>query len=258
MEQRSDCPHCNDSRSRFYQRDTPTGTLQYCHNCGYKNFIPTKNRTPSQTVEFIKRYVVGDEENNLVKDIKLPFDFSPSLPTPAKLWLKKYGIRDDEIQMFGFGWSERAQRLILPVFSGEELIYYQGRTFKEITKDNPKYRNLRKSGARNKFFFRGWDGKTKIDRLCIVEDILSAVKVGRHVPSLALLGSYFPVELNPLYRLCSSVYIWLDQDKYLTAIKEATKINNLYGIPVRVVSTTYDPKENSDGQITELILGGMS
>lgn len=251
MEQRSNCPHCSDTKQRFYERDTGSGTVQYCHNCGYKNFIPTKNRTFSQTIDYVARYVNKDnDELNVVKEIRLPFDFTTDLDIKAKLWLKKYGIFDDEVKTFRFGWSDSRQRLILPVFNKDGLIYYQARTFKPVTKDNPKYINIRQQGAKNVFFTRGFgkeDGS--LDSVCIVEDILSAVKVGRVVQSLALLGSYFPDTLNPLYRRAKHIYIWLDDDKYTTALKQARKISMLYGKRVTVVRTELDPKEYTTEQI---------
>lgn len=252
MEQRSNCPHCSDTKQRFYERDTGSGTVQYCHNCGYKNFIPTKNRTFKQTVDYIAKYVNSkNEETNIVKEIKLPFDFTTQIDTKAKLWLKKYGINDDEIKTFNFGWSESMQRLILPVFDSSGLIYYQARTFKPITKDNPKYINIRQQGAKNVFFRREVpNDDSKLDSVCIVEDILSAIKVGRVVRSLALLGSYFPDALNPLYRRASKILIWLDDDKYVTAVKQARKINTLFNVPVKVIRTPLDPKEYSTDEIT--------
>lgn len=254
MEQRSNCPHCSDTKQRFYERDTGSGTVQYCHNCGYKNFIPTKNRTPLETAKYIQRITTEKEQLDLVKDIRLPRDFSNNIPRLALVWLRKYGITDYEISSFGIGWSEHYQRLILPVYQNAKLVYYQSRTFKPITKDNPKYLNIKQSGAKNIFFTRGWDMTKPIDSLCIVEDILSAIKVGRYMPTLALLGSYFPVELNPLYRLCNKVLIWLDMDKYKEAIAQATKINAISGKPVYVISTPLDPKENKDDDIKHKII----
>ena len=246
MEQRTNCPHCTDTRQRFYQRDAPEGTYQFCHNCGYKKFIPSKERTPSQVVDILRRYVSGDTQTNVVRDIKLPSDFTSVIPVQAKLWLKKYDITDEEIEMFGIGWSERYSRLILPVYSKDgKLLYYQGRTFKPITKDNPKYMNIRQSGVRNIFFTR----ERGDDKLCVVEDILSAIKVGRYVSSLALLGSYFPKEIYPLYR--SSNYIWLDSDKYTTAIKHARDANQITGKSFKIVHTKLDPKECRDTIIKE-------
>ena len=253
MEQRSDCPHCSDTRGRLYERDTGQGIVQYCHNCGYKNYVPHKARAPSETVQYIKQYLTKDEETNIVKEIRLPWDFSNEIPKQARLWLSKYGITPDEVETFGIGWSECNNRLILPVYNDDRLVYYQGRTFKPVTKDNPKYKNVKQVGARNVFFVRGWDRRKEIDELCIVEDILSAIKVGRHTPCLALLGSYFPPEINPLYRRANKVLIWLDSDKYTTAIKQAKLINTLTGKPVHVINTELDPKEQSNDTIIRSI-----
>lgn len=246
-EQRQDCPFCNDTRQRYYTRQTPTGVVGFCHNCGKTTFESNGTRSNKQLLEVVRQYSSKDTTENTVRDIKLPYDFSLTIPTQAQLWLKKYGITDEEIETFGFGWSDSYQRLILPVFSESgKLIYYQGRTFKPLTKDNPKYLNIRQSGASNVFFIRNSFQCDQSLGLYVVEDILSCVKVGRYAPCLALLGSYFPKSIYPLYRLFPSVSIWLDNDKYTTAIKHAKVASTLTGLPFRVVNTKEDPKELSD------------
>ena len=244
---------CTDSRDRLYVRLTSTGTVWMCHDCGQKGYTPATARSPAQTIAFIKQWTTGDAENAIVRDIKLPPDTTNKLPTEARVWLKKYGITPEEVDTFGIGWSESSQRLLLPVYKGGKLIYYQGRTFKPVTKSNPKYRNIRQSGAKSVFFIRGWDNVSPIQSLCIVEDIISAIKVGRHMPTLALLGSYFPSDIYPLYRLVKEVHIWLDEDKYLTAIKEARKVSSNIGIRAHVITTPLDPKENRDGEIERVL-----
>jgi hypothetical protein len=210
-------------------------------------------------LEIIKSYTNKKTNiiTNLVKEIRIPKDFNIKIDKVGLLWLMKYGILPDEISTFGIGWSDQYQRLILPVFQGERLVYWQGRTFKPITKNNPKYLNIRQSGAKN-VFFRRFSAFTKVSTnncsdmvsLCIVEDILSAIKVGRYVDSLALLGSYLPKSITGIIKnKYQKVILWLDKDKYKTAIKEARKINELTGIPVKVICTEKDPKEISNEQL---------
>jgi DNA primase len=155
--------------------------------------------------------------------------------------LHKYEITQEEIKIFQFGWSPSYKRLILPVFNPKgELIYWQGRTFLPVTKDNPKYLNIRQSGAKNIYFQRTCpDNPTTI---CIVEDILSAIKVGRVCNSLALLGSYLPSALIKILSTYDRVYLWLDADKYKTSIRAMQIFTQMLGKPVIPVKTFLDPK----------------
>lgn len=257
-ETRSNCPECGDTRGRLYTRAIDGGQLQYCHNCSSRSFIRDNERTPKQTVAFVQQFLSDKGDiTNTVRNIKLPFDFSHIIPIPAMLWLSKYGLSTHEIKLFGFGWSESYQRLIMPVYDNEKLMYWQGRTFKKVTKENPKYLNIRQSGAKNVFFRRKFHSNNTTltpnyhpnNNVAIVEDILSAIKVGRYCNTIALLGSYLPSSLYTLLVPYARVYMWLDQDKLTSAVKYATSINAIMGKLVKVVNTIKDPKELSDAEI---------
>ena len=249
---------CSDEKQRLYVKNTEKGLVWHCHNCGTSGFKGIGERTPKQTLDYfnmLHQEVTKDAITNTVKKISLPKDFTLDIPTKALLWVYKYGITDSEIKLFRFGWSETLQRLILPVYQDEQLIYYQGRTFDPITKTNSKYLNIRQAGAKNVFFRRNTLHNSHdsismdIHRLVIVEDILSCIKVGRYVDSLALLGSYVPKTLYNILESYLSVYLWLDQDKIKESIKYSKSINSVVGIPARVVSTVLDPKECNDQTI---------
>lgn len=251
MEHRENCPRCGDTRERLYIRRVVGGTVRHCHNnnCyqGRDAFIPDRERTPTQTIAYVNQYLTYQGElETTVKEIRLPKDFTSVIPNVGLHWLYKYDITDEEIESFGIGWSDSYQRLILPVYQNGSLIYWQGRTFRPITKDNPKYMNIRQSGCKSVFFTRTKKGSKE---LCVVEDILSAIKVGRYVNSLALLGSYFPSSIYPLYRHFEQIYIWLDSDKLTTAIKEARRLSATSGQQVKVVRSQLDPKEQLDTDI---------
>ena len=259
---------CTDKRERLYVRTTSNGArVWFCHDCGSGGTL-TRNyqRTPSETVTFVQNCIKSPTGIAYEKRLRLPFDFSKQLPIVAKAWLHKYKITKEEIDIFGFGWSEALCRLVLPVYEDDKLIYWQGRTFKGIHKTtNPKYLNIRQSGAKN-VFFRRYVGNAlcpinnnnplsdiQYKTLVLVEDILSAVKVGRHVDSLALLGSYLPPSLVSILITYTKIIIWLDEDKYATSVKAAIKFSQQLGISIQVVKTQLDPKECSDEVIREKV-----
>jgi hypothetical protein len=87
----------------------------------------------------------------------------------------------------------------------------------------------------------------------IVEDILSAVKTGRYMDSLALLGSYLPPTLQTIIDKYNKVFIWLDEDKYKTSINAMKKLTQLTGKPIIPIRTKLDPKE-CDTDVIERML----
>lgn len=254
-EVRSNCPHCGDTRERLYTKAVRDGSVQYCHNCQYRGFIRgDKQASPKSVLEraeiLFKTYKTG-ETIGYAKHIQLPHDFTLDLPDKALAWLYKYQITDEEIRQFRFGWSQRLKRLILPVYRDDQLVYYQGRTFDPITKINPKYLNIRQSGAKNVYFLCS-SSNIHNNSIVMVEDILSAIKVGRQFNSIALLGSYLPDSMLPVFKKYNKVFIWLDADKYKESIKMMQKLG-ARGTPTRVISTPKDPKENSDEYINHRI-----
>jgi hypothetical protein len=92
------------------------------------------------------------------------------------------------------------------------------------------------------------------DRVVVVEDMLSAIKVGRVVPSIAILGSpqkagkgvILKVRLYPL------VVIWLDRDKVKTGLLWASQLK-LLGHETRVVWTDRDPKAYAEKFIVQKV-----
>lgn len=245
-EERSNCPDCGDKRNRLYTRVVDGNKKVYfCHNCNAKGIISDGTWTPSVALKELQRIMSKKDPTTFFeKKIRLPYDFTLELPLKASLWLQKYSITLDEIKQFRFGWSPKERRLILPVFQDNQLIYYQGRTFEKITKDNPKYLNIRQSGAKNVYFRRNHSDSNTI---VVVEDILSAIKVGRYVNSLALLGSYLPPSIIPILR-GHNVVFWLDDDKYESAFKFMTKVATR-GIKSTTIRTKLDPKEVSNGEM---------
>lgn len=210
-----------------------------------------------KAIEDLKVVLSTDKEKLAYqKKIKLPWDLTFDIPVQAKLWLLKYGITEEETKINRFGWSDFYSRLILPVYLDGNLIYWQGRTFKPYTKENPKYLNIRQSGAKNVFFRRNPVCSQCPQSISIVEDILSGIKVGRQVDSLALLGSYFPPSLISILRKYQQVYVWLDADKHKEAVKFMAAAS-AKGIRSRFIYTDKDPKEYNDEQIRETLRGSL-
>lgn len=242
---------CTDMRLRLYVKQTDRGELWHCHNCGASGFIPKGNLTPTELIKYLNSLSVIPSQSGEQREIKLPYDFSEDLPKNALQWFYKYGLFKEDITRFHFGFSAKYNRIILPVFTDETLVYYQSRSLDKPTKENPKYINVRQSGAKN-VFFRNFSFTEKPE-LVVVEDILSAVKVGKVTNSVSLLGSYMP---DSFYDLCddfNKIWIWLDRDKLRSSIKYANKLRLKTGKQVKVVVMDKDPKEYSVEEVEKII-----
>lgn len=89
--------------------------------------------------------------------------------------------------------------------------------------------------------------------IVLVEDVFSAVRVGRVTSAVSLFGSVIPKPwMLLLTKLTKDVIIWLDSDKYPEALKQARQLK-LLGLSVSVVNTPLDPKEYNEIFIKEQI-----
>lgn len=227
---------CGNVRDALIVTRLPEGWVWVCHKCGARGFKPIKGRTPRQ----IKEYYEVKGRLLIAKEVKLPSDFTYEIPVKGLTWLYRYGIKDEEIKRFRFGYSPGLNRLIMPVFGKDGLIFWQGRYLGEITKNNPKYYNVRARGKEIQFeIFQ------ERDTVVIVEDILSAITVGREVDTVALLGSYITdtLILKLINKNYKRYYVWLDPDKKRESLGFAKRFNMLGGLCKPVLNCPVDPKE---------------
>jgi DNA primase len=189
--------------------------------------------------------------------VYLPEDFELLVPFTAKIWLRKYGVTDAEIKKYRFGYSERMNRLILPVFNGEELVYWQGRSLAP-SKFAPKYLSM-KSNSGSQFFDLCKKGSKDV---VLVEDIISAIVLRRAgYNAIALLGSYIGEKItsylhkSKIKRVC----IWLDPDKRKDAVAFAKRLRGIGFDATCLVTPTKDPKDYNVTQVrAHLTKGGFT
>lgn len=217
------CPKCG-SKDNLARYSDGSG---YCFGCGY--------------TEFNTRYVPKTEEDT-PKTVKLPEDCTEQIDKIALKWLDKYDIHAAERSRYRMLWSPSKQQLIFPLFDkSQELIAYQGRNFAPDSKI--KYKSQGK--IHDVLYFCG----KKASPIILVEDLLSAIKIGRIGVAMPLFGSEASTPL--LMRLkahCNSIIVWLDSDKWKNShdiVKRAQSI----GLPAMSVFTNLDPKEYNDDKI---------
>ncbi len=160
-----------------------------------------------------------------------------------ELWLEKYFLTDEEIAKYFF-YAPISQRHVFAHGEGTEDEYYEARTVVEHIR--PKTLSY---GDKPTIFLGDQDERT----LVVVEDIVSAIRVGRQYGSLPLFGSYLSVgQMGKIktagYKNC---VIWLDCDKYNFGMEYAKQMGML--MPTVAIQTLLDPKCLPDMAITHTI-----
>ena len=251
-EVRFDHKKCKDTKQRLYVKRILKGYVYHCHNCGCHGIYSTQpgSLSPNKTLEQLQNIKKKPSKPIQTGNLSLSEGFDPILSMPAARWVQKYGILKEEATRYGFGM--KGNRLILPVYDAQgKLIYYQARNLETPTKKNPKYLNVRAKDAKNVFFkSKGtYPHKTAV----IVEDILSAIKTGRHAQSYALLGSYIPLGFAEELQEYDQAIIWLDPDKTKDAMRYSRQFTAIVGIPIHVCISNKDPKEHSSEYLANRI-----
>ena len=248
------CPYCSKPVARlgFIVFRTYNGWRVYCHRCGASQRIRQGGvASPSALISRVN--AIRSAANWKPGTIYLPEDFELRIPAIAKAWLRKYGVTDAEIKQHRFGYSEYMNRLILPVFNGEELVYWQGR--KLDNGPGPKYLSM-KTKEGGKFFELVSPG---CSTCVLVEDIVSAICCRRAgFNAIALLGSFIGDRISSrvhelgIKKLC----VWLDPDKRGDAVRFAKKLSGIGLQAVAIVTPTKDPKDYNVSQIRGHLLKG--
>ena len=243
------CPFCEHTvRGKgFVVTRTRHGYFAYCFRCHEHSHIRKGGLSPIQVRNLLAQSHTERTVN--LEIVALPDDFTSEIPSAGLLWLRTYGVTDEEIHRHNFGFSPRLNRLILPVYNSEgTLVYWQGRKLNPADA-GPKYLNLRAN--RQGTFFCVFDKDSKITVL--VEDILSAIAVARAgLKSVALLGSFIGPDLFPVLPT-KRVQVWLDPDKRKDAVKFAAKLRANGFQSSAVVLPNKDPKEYSPGEIQGIL-----
>jgi hypothetical protein len=241
---------CGDTKERLYVKRISGGYLFHCHNCApaFSGFAPDlQSMSPSQVGKELEVKESKERDGSLL-DL-FPDDFTTNIHLRGWFWLEKYGITVDEVIEHNIGWSQKNRRVILPVYDKEDptkLLMWQERAV--YHDDKPKYRTYRAVLGNSPPHFEIERGKDVV----VVEDMLSAIKVGRQYGALCLHGSYISqVLINKLAKY-RTVFVWLDPDKYDVAVKYGVSMAKR-GLNVRVVKSVRDPKEYSNGDIYDYI-----
>ena len=197
--------HCGMGESMIVSNGT-AGFAAYCFRCGGKGFIPHAMSLAERIAQF-REAEQADQEARLSLRLPEPRICDPQQwPKQARVWLYKGGFSNDDIERLGFYYHERMQRVVMPIYDGGRLVYWQARGF---VPSLPKALNpvVDRTGLVAKFGERAGP-------VALTEDILSAAKMAVACESWALLGTKMDdAVLASLIRRDSMVVLALDPDK---------------------------------------------
>lgn len=225
---------------------------------GHGLIVPS---TAIQQLEGLSRKMNEDFTEEMEKRMEqqslwFPRDAEKTIDAKALNWLAKYGIMRSEIVEHEIQWSRNFGWLLFPFKDANgKLLAWQART--DLV--NPTERGVGANPNKSKWWSRGpihdvmnligdHDGP-----VVLVEDIVSAIKVGRYACSMPIFGSSVTVKQRIRMRgITKEVIIWLDPDKYKEANTMASAFA-LQGITTKVVYSDADPKACTDKLIQDAV-----
>lgn len=207
------------------------------------------------------------------KEISLPSDMTDEMPGYAAAWLLRAGIPLSIASRYGIRYSPKLDRVVLPVYRNGALAAYTMRSVSE----KPKYIERQVDEAvvfvsdRTTILEPEQAGSYGLD-LVVTEDVLSAIRVGRIVPSVALLGTAVGTpKVGALVQAATvqdagavaieageetklRIGVWLDADKAgRTAARRLARRLELLGHTALRIKTEKDPKRYSNREIRSIL-----
>jgi hypothetical protein len=188
---------------------------------------------------------VRKDDHEQPDKIALPSDFTREVPGTAWKWLLQYGLPWRYWQPF-VGWSEKDTRLVFtlgtPTFASTGRYMGEGKAPKwfhygDVKRHPVLYGELESAKC-----------------VVIVEDPISAHKVGQVTLATPMLGTSVSERLVPILRhLGLPVVMWLDKDQQKFAQRRAHWLRIVTGLQVTYRFTDKDPKLLTLKQISDTI-----
>jgi hypothetical protein len=268
--------HCKDGKGndKLYVKRIKNGAVAYCHHCGKhgyasvsflargeaaagskvlasfggrligareSGFLPSTEITSAESDRGAEAGIVGRVPG--ADRIYLPTDSVGKVnlwsSTPAKIWILSY-LSKDQVENNGICYSEKLSSIVFPRFLDGNLVSYQTRKFPT---GDPKYLTYGKG------IYNSISNTTNYsNKLVLVEDMVSAIKVSYHVSAFPLSGvSLSDAQLAQLLHRYNSFAVMLDNDNWKVKMAQIKLLRKLscYG-SARVINLISDPKSYSN------------
>lgn len=228
-----------DSKSLKIERKEDGSVHAKCFRCG--EWGVWEPRTKTTLLNF-------DTKENTVDEVFV-YDLR-EWPGKALWWVKQYGLSDYELANYAFAYSPGRKRVIIPIWWEGKKIGWQAR--KLYDEDNgPKY--ITQASSPPGFMLKG---EHTYEEIVLVEDVISAIKVGRTTEAVAMLSTNPTTRMMNYVKRFSNFKIWLDMDNP-QVIRQSLKLLRNLGIygHTKLIVTPKDPKVYDDSEIRGWLYG---
>lgn len=211
----------------------------WCHRCHEVGAVDKPAESLAEKLERRRKEAAVAAQLQWSVRLPQPMNFdAPTWPLAARVWLYKAALSNHHINQLGAYWHEPSGRVVLPIFDGEDVVYWQARDpLWKRGSDRPKYLNPKvdKSHLIAKY--------GKGDTLVLTEDVLSAFRVGQVTEAWSLLGTQLTTQVAAQIGAGRDVAIWLDPDAPgRAAAREVRRVLTRMGIRNRIIRSEVDPK----------------
>lgn len=228
----SQCPQCaKRGNDRKADNLAEYSDGYHCFSCGYHK--TKRNLSTLNALKPVRGYTGITLQNKL--------------PTSALKWLAAYNLTIDEIAQFKYV----SERVIKNETMGCNLLclihtpnYWLCRNLDD---SNQRYLS---SGVKPLLKYGNND-----DILIFVEDVISAIKVGRVATCAPMLGAKVMQDWWEVAKKYNRVIIWGDNDKAIDNVKQARRASEIINKKVEYIISKKDPKYYSTLEIKEFIYG---
>lgn len=240
------CPFCGNGKSTPCFATYENG--YFCFTCGAKKSV-SENHYSFRTTKL---------QSVATQFPTVTCNFSPSVLQ----WLYQYYVFEDLISKYNIYYSPESETssesLIFGVYRENELVFWQQRFF-------PRKRFVT-GGNKNEIFFIT---NPESDIVVLVEDYISAIRVGEHANALCLWGVHVNYVMSKLLEnLNMNILVWLDPDEAgqtaaqevnyrLTKSLQNSAKYKAFAVResryVSVLETGKQPKEYSDQEIISIL-----
>ncbi len=153
-----------------------------CWRCGF--YIP-----PDGVSRYKRMASNGGTQPEVSRErpcVVLPSDCDSYIPAVGRAWIGQYGITTHELIANRVMWSEKWEQLIFPFFDCyNNLVAWQGRSFNEEMKKKRKWF----SQGDLHTLFHILPPRETYETIVLVEDVVSAIKLSRYVPTMPVFTS---------------------------------------------------------------------
>jgi len=235
------CPYCDagDHAPSMGITRVDDGIVFNCFraSCGAKGFIPSIGNTPTKTNKKSNIKPIPQELNNLTQ---LPYHIINKL-------YEKYELNKNDLVYNDVVYSEELNRIVFRLYDiYHNLIGYHSRS---LIHKQPKTYPLKKPlplVMYRKIFFT-------TQKVVLVEDPFSAIKVANYIPTICLLGTNLSINhIGELLKYnIKELIIWLDFD----AVHKSIMYKRMFGgiFDIGIIMTAKDPKDTPHSEIEDLL-----